>query len=63
VAHVTSATRVETDIMGPIEVRADRYWGAQTERSLHHFQIGDDRMPIAVVRALALLKKAAALVN
>ena len=39
------ATRIETDSMGPIEVRADRYWGAQTERSLHHFAIGDDRMP------------------
>jgi fumarate hydratase class II len=59
----TSATRIETDSMGPIAVRADRYWGAQTERSLHHFAIGDDRMPIAVVHALGLLKKAAAAVN
>jgi fumarate hydratase class II len=58
-----SATRIETDSMGPIAVRADRYWGAQTERSLHHFAIGDDRMPIAVVHALGLLKKAAAAVN
>jgi len=57
------ATRVETDSMGPIEVRADRYWGAQTERSLHYFAIGDDRMPLPVVRALGLLKKAAVLVN
>jgi len=57
------ATRLETDSMGPIAVRADRYWGAQTERSLHHFAIGDDRMPIPVVRALGLLKKAAAAVN
>jgi fumarate hydratase, class II len=57
------ATRIETDSMGPIAVRADRYWGAQTERSLHHFAIGDDRMPIVVVRALGLLKKAAAAVN
>jgi fumarate hydratase, class II len=57
------ATRIETDSMGPIAVRADRYWGAQTERSLHHFAIGDDRMPIPVVRALGLLKKAAAAVN
>src|SRR5213593_3305445 len=57
------ATRVETDSMGRIEVRADRYWGAQTERSLHHFAIGHDRMPVAVVHALGLLKKAAALVN
>jgi fumarate hydratase class II len=58
-----SAFRVETDSMGRIEVRADRYWGAQTERSLHHFAIGHDRMPLAVVHALGLLKKAAALVN
>src|SRR5262245_44915590 len=58
-----SATRIETDSMGPIAVRADRYWGAQTERSLHHFAIGDDRMPIAVVHSLGLLKKAAAAVN
>jgi len=57
------ATRIETDSMGPIAVRADRYWGAQTERSLHHFAIGDDRMPIPVIRALGLLKKAAALIN
>jgi fumarate hydratase class II len=49
--------------MGPIEVPADRYWGAQTQRSLHYFRIGDDRMPIAVVHGLARLKKAAALVN
>ena len=39
------STRTETDSMGPIEVPADRYWGAQTQRSLHHFSIGDDRMP------------------
>src|SRR5262249_59254890 len=57
------ATRGESDSMGRIEVRADRYWGAQTERSLHHFAIGHDRMPIAVVRAFGFLKKAAALVN
>ena len=57
------ATRIETDSMGPIAVRADRYWGAQTERSLHHFAIGNDRMPIAVVHALGLLKRAAAGVN
>src|SRR2546426_5999603 len=57
------ATRVETDSMGRIEVRADRYWGAPPERSLHHFAIGDNRMPLPVVHALGLLKKAAALVN
>ena len=56
-------TRVESDSMGEIEVRADRYWGAQTERSLHHFNIGFDVMPREMVRALGILKKAAALVN
>jgi fumarate hydratase, class II len=55
--------RVETDSMGAVEVPADRYWGAQTQRSLHHFSIGDDRMPVEVVRAFGVLKKAAALVN
>jgi len=49
--------------MGPIEVLADRYWGAQTQRSLHHFNIGYDRMPREMIRALGILKKAAALVN
>src|SRR5919198_5631846 len=49
--------------MGPIDAPADRYWGAQTQRSLHHFSIGDDRMPVEVVRAFGILKKAAALVN
>src|SRR6185503_4809365 len=56
-------TRIETDSMGAIEVPADRYWGAQTERSLHHFNIGDDRMPREMIRALGILKKAAAQVN
>jgi fumarate hydratase, class II len=58
-----ASTRTETDSMGPIEVRDDRYWGAQTERSLHHFSVGGDRMPSAVIRGMAILKKAAALVN
>src|SRR5258705_13351679 len=58
-----ATTRVETDSMGPIEVPADHYWGAQTERSLHHFAIAGDRMPTAVIRGMAILKKAAALVN
>jgi fumarate hydratase class II len=58
-----SATRTESDTMGPVEVAADRYWGAQTERSLHHFNIGDDVMPREMIRALGVLKKAAALVN
>ena len=57
------ATRSETDTMGAIDVPAERYWGAQTQRSLHHFDIGDDRIPPAVIRGMALLKKAAALVN
>ncbi|HET9786956.1 MAG TPA: lyase family protein, partial [Pyrinomonadaceae bacterium] len=56
-------TRIETDSMGAIEVAADRYWGAQTERSLHHFNIGNDKMPREMIRALGILKKAAALVN
>src|SRR5205807_2049644 len=57
------ATRTETDSMGPIEVPADRYWGAQTARSLIHFAIGQERMPRAVIRAFGILKKAAAEVN
>src|SRR6202022_100003 len=57
------ATRTETDSMGPIEVPADRYWGAQTARSLIHFAIGTDRMPRAVIRAIGILKKASTLVN
>jgi fumarate hydratase, class II len=66
VRQAMNESRTETDSLGPIEVPADRYWGAQTQRSLHHFSIGDpaaDRMPMEVVRALALLKKAAAMVN
>ena len=58
--------RTESDSIGQIDVDASRYWGAQTERSLHHFAIGDadaDRMPREVIRAQAILKKAAALVN
>ena len=58
-----AASRVETDSMGPINVPADKYWGAQTERSLIHFHIGDDRMPREMIRALGILKKAAAQVN
>src|SRR5271154_1183504 len=58
-----SGKRVETDSMGAIEVANDRYWGAQTERSLLHFAIGFDRMPRSVIRAFGLLKKASAEVN
>jgi fumarate hydratase, class II len=55
--------RIETDSFGPIEVAADRYWGAQTERSRQNFRIGHDHMPIGIVRALALVKMAAAETN
>jgi fumarate hydratase class II len=58
-----TGTRRETDSMGAIDVPADRYWGAQTQRSLIHFSIGDDRMPKAVYHAYGYVKKAAALVN
>jgi fumarate hydratase, class II len=56
-------TRVETDSFGPIEVSADRYWGAQTERSLRNFRIGSERMPLPLIHALAVIKRAAAEVN
>ncbi|MGB7202133.1 MAG: class II fumarate hydratase [Pyrinomonadaceae bacterium] len=56
-------TRIETDSMGEIEVANDVYWGAQTQRSLKHFNIGFDVMPREVIRALGILKKAAAIVN
>ena len=56
-------TRTETDSLGAIEVPAEAYWGAQTQRSLLHFAIGDERMPLAIVHALALIKKAAARVH
>ena len=55
--------RVESDTMGSIEVPADHYWGAQTERSLHHFAIGIETMPSAVIRAFGILKMASAKVN
>jgi fumarate hydratase class II len=57
------STRTETDSFGPIQVPADRYWGAQTERSLQNFRIGHDRMPIAIIRALGIVKLAAAQTN
>jgi fumarate hydratase class II len=60
------ATRTETDSMGAIDVPADRYWGAQTQRSLHHFAIGDpdaERMPREIVHAMGTLKLACAMVN
>jgi fumarate hydratase class II len=63
VGTVASGTRSEFDSMGTVEVPADHYWGAQTQRSLLHFSIGNDRMPIEVYRAYGIVKKAAALVN
>src|SRR5947207_7648932 len=62
-AQVKPTTRIETDSMGEIEVAADKYWGAQTERSLLHFNIGFDVMPREMIRAFGILKKACALVN
>jgi fumarate hydratase class II len=59
----TKPTRIETDSMGQIQVPADRYWGAQTQRSLLHFNIGYDVMPREMIRAFGILKKACALVN
>ena len=55
--------RKEFDSLGDVEVPANRYWGAQTERSLHHFNIGTDRMPKEVYHAYGYVKKAAAVVN
>jgi fumarate hydratase class II len=58
-----AGTRVESDSMGEIEVPSDRYWGAQTQRSLHHFDIGIETMPKSLIRAFGILKGAAAAVN
>ena len=59
----SASTRTETDSFGPIEVPADRYWGAQTERCRQNFRIGHDRMPMAIVRALGIVKLASAQTN
>ncbi|MDP9138405.1 MAG: class II fumarate hydratase [Pseudomonadota bacterium] len=56
-------TRTETDSFGPLDVAADRYWGAQTERSLANFRIGGETMPVPLIRALGIAKKASALAN
>jgi fumarate hydratase class II len=56
-------TRVESDAFGPLDIAADKLWGAQTERSLHNFRIGSERMPIEIIHALGLIKRAAAEVN
>ena len=60
---MTSTTRIESDSMGTIAVDESRYWGAQTQRSLENFRIGGERMPRPLIRALGVLKKAAALLN
>ena len=62
-AAKSTRTRVESDTFGPIEVPADRYWGAQTERSRRNFRIGEERMPRPIIRALGIIKRAAAEVN
>ncbi|HTE94772.1 MAG TPA: lyase family protein, partial [Bradyrhizobium sp.] len=59
----SNSMRSETDSFGPIDVPADRYWGAQTERSRQNFRIGHDRMPMPIIRALAIVKLAAAETN
>mgnify|MGYP006278594181 FL=1 len=58
-----TGTRTETDSFGPLEVPADRYWGAQTQRSIQNFPIGWERQPVAVIRALGAIKKACAMAN
>jgi fumarate hydratase, class II len=58
-----ASPRIETDSLGPIEVAPDRYWGAQTERSRRNFRIGEEKMPRSLIRALAMVKKAAAETN
>ncbi|MAZ77192.1 MAG: fumarate hydratase, class II [Legionellaceae bacterium] len=60
---MATKTRVESDSMGKINVPSDVYWGAQTERSLHHFDIGHDVMPKSLIHAFGILKKSAAIVN
>ena len=58
-----TATRTETDSFGPLEVPADKYWGAQTQRSIINFPIGWEKQPVPIIRALGTIKKAAAIVN
>jgi fumarate hydratase class II len=58
-----SQTRTETDTFGPIEVASDRYWGAQAQRSLGNFKIGWEKQPLPIVRALGIVKRAAAETN
>jgi fumarate hydratase class II len=63
IAMSNAGFRIESDSMGKVEVPADRYWGAQTQRSLHNFKIGGERMPPALVRALGIQKRASAQAN
>src|SRR5262249_2043928 len=63
VSSAMTKPRTESDTFGPIDVPAERYWGAQTERSRRNFRIGEERMPMPIIRALALIKHAAADVN
>ena len=58
-----SQTRTETDSFGPLDVPADKYWGAQTQRSIMNFPIGWEKQPVAIVRALGVIKKACAQAN
>ena len=60
---MTNPTRTETDSFGPLEVPSEKYWGAQTQRSIQNFPIGWERQPVAIVRALGVIKQAAAEVN
>src|SRR5690606_23940119 len=62
-AMAASPTRIETDSFGPLEVPADKYWGAQTQRSIINFPIGDERQPVPLIRALGIIKRACAEVN
>ena len=55
--------RIEHDSMGEVQVPADRYWGAQTQRSFENFKIGIEKIPMEIIRAFAILKKAAAMAN
>jgi fumarate hydratase class II len=58
-----TATRTESDSFGPLEVPADKYWGAQTQRSIMNFPIGWEKQPVAIVRALGVIKQACAEAN
>jgi fumarate hydratase class II len=61
--YLMTSTRIETDSFGPLEVPSDKYWGAQTQRSLINFPIGWEKQPIAIVRGLGVIKQACAQAN